>query len=200
MMVRPTAQALHWRHDEKDEHDEATDKDAESVMVELLRGVSLVAATITMGLAAGLFYTFSISVMPGLGRTSDRSFINAMQRINVAILNGWFALAFAGALVCTVLAALLQLGADGREVLWWTVAALVLYGTVLAITFVVNVPLNNQLDAAGAPDRIADPAAVRERFEATWVRWNVVRTVAATAAFGCLTWALVLYGRVWPER
>ena len=65
--------------------------------------------------------------------------------------------------------------------------------------FTVNVPLNNQLNAAGAPDRIADLAAVRERFEATWVRWNVVRTVASTAAFGCLTWALVLHGRVWPE-
>ena len=169
-------------------------------MVELLRGVSLVAATITMGLAAGLFFTFSISVMPGLGRTADRSFVDAMQRINVAILNGWFALAFGGALVCTALATLLQLGADGREVLLWTVAALVLYGTVLAITFAVNVPLNNQLDAAGAPDRIADLGAVRARFEATWVRWNVVRTVASTAAFGCLTWALMLYGRVWPER
>jgi uncharacterized membrane protein len=166
--------------------------------MDVFRGVSLIAATITMGLAAGLFYTFSISVMPGLGRTADRSFVDAMQRINVAILNGWFALAFAGALVCTGLAALLQLGADGRAVLLWTLAALVLYGTVLAITFAINVPLNNQLDAAGAPDRIADLAAVRERFEATWVRWNVVRAVASTAAFGCLTWALVLYGRVWP--
>jgi uncharacterized membrane protein len=168
--------------------------------MDLLRGASLVAATITMGLAAGLFYTFSISIMPGLGRAADRSFVDAMQRINVAILNGWFALAFGGALVCTALATLLQLSADGRAVLLWTAAALALYVTVLAITFAVNVPLNNQLDAAGAPDRIADLAAVRERFETTWVRWNAVRAVASTAAFGCLTWALVLYGRVWPGR
>lgn len=168
--------------------------------MDLFRGVSLVAATITMGLAAGLFYAYSISVMPGLARTADRSFVEAMQRINVAILNGWFAIVFAGALVWTVLAALLQLGADGRAVLLWTVAALVLYGTVLVITFAVNVPLNNELNDAGAPDRIVDLAAVRERFEATWVRWNVVRTLAATAAFGCLTWALVLHGRVWPGR
>jgi len=167
-------------------------------MMDLFRGASLIAATITMGLAAGLFYTFSISVMPGLAQTADRSFVEAMQRINVAILNGWFALAFGGALVCTVLATLLQLGADDRAVLVWAAAALVLYATVLVITFAVNVPLNNQLNAAGAPDRIADLAAVRERFEALWVRWNTVRTVASTAAFGCLTWAVVLYGRVWP--
>jgi uncharacterized membrane protein len=196
MMVRLMVQALHLRHDEKARQDE----DTERVMMDVFRGISLVAATITMGLAAGLFYTFSISVMPGLGRTADRSFVDAMQRINVAILNGWFALAFGGALVCTALATLLQLGAEGRAVLLWTVAALVLYGTVLGITFAVNVPLNNELNAAGAPDRIADLAAVRERFEATWVRWNVVRAVASTAAFGCLTWALLLYGRVWPGR
>jgi len=37
---------------------------------------------------------------------------------------------------------------------------------------------------------------VRERFdEARWVRWNNVRTLASTAAFGCLAWALVLFGR-----
>jgi uncharacterized membrane protein len=167
-------------------------------MLDLFRGASLIAATLTMGLVAGLFYAYSISVMPGLGRAADRSFVDAMQRINVAILNGWFALGFGGALVFTALAALLQIGADGRAVLLWTVAALVLYGTVLAVTFALNVPLNDRLEAAGPVDRIADLAAVRERFEGAWVRWNVVRTLASTAAFGCLTWALVLYGRSGP--
>jgi len=164
-------------------------------MYELFRGAALVAATVTAGLMAGLFYAFSISVMTGLGRVDDRTFVTAMQRINVAILNGWFAIAFGGALVFTVLAALLQLRGNGRSVLPWVAAAAVLYGVVLAITFVVNVPLNDQLEAAGQPDRIADLGSVRERFEATWVRWNVVRTVVSTAAFGCLAWALVLYGR-----
>ena len=37
--------------------------------------------------------------------------------------------------------------------------------------------------------------AVRERFEATGVRWNLVRAVVSTAAFGCLAWALALYGQ-----
>jgi uncharacterized membrane protein len=59
------------------------------------------------------------------------------------------------------------------------------------------VPLNDAIKAAGDPDRIPDLAAVRERFnEARWVRWNLARAVATTAAFGCLAWALVLYGRI----
>ena len=37
--------------------------------------------------------------------------------------------------------------------------------------------------------------AVRDDFVTPWVAWNIVRTVATTAAFGCLAWALVLRGR-----
>jgi uncharacterized membrane protein len=65
----------------------------------------------------------------------------------------------------------------------------------LVITYRVNIPLNNELESAGPPGRIVDPAGVRERFEMTWVRWNIVRAVLCTVAFGCLCWALILHGR-----
>lgn len=165
-------------------------------MWELLRGASLVTATIAMGLMAGLFYTFFFSIMPGLARSDDRTFVDAMQRINVAMLNGWFAMIFGGALVLTVVAGLLHLPAGSRAALPWIAGAVLLYVAALVITIALNVPLNNALNAAGEPDRITDLAAVRERFEATWVRWNVARTALSTAAFACLTWALVVYGRV----
>jgi hypothetical protein len=29
-----------------------------------------------------------------------------------------------------------------------------------------------------------------------WVAWNIIRTLALTAALGCLTWALVLRARM----
>ncbi len=167
-------------------------------MSEGVRGAALVAATITTGLIAGLLYAYACSVMIGLSRTDDRTFVDVMQRINVAIVNGWFLISFFGALVFTAAAAVLHLHGDGRPVLPWIVAALVLYVAALVITIGVNIPLNNALAAAGDPDRIADLAAVRERFEATWVRWNIARAVASTAGLGCLTWALVLYGRLGP--
>ena len=69
-----------------------------------------------------------------------------------------------------------------------------LYAAVLVITFRVNVPLNDRLAAAGDPGTLADPAAVRASFEQTWARWNVVRAVCSTAAFGCLVGALVAHG------
>jgi uncharacterized membrane protein len=165
--------------------------------MDAVRALSLIAATMSMGLMAGVFGLYAHTVMPGLGRTDDRTFVGAFQAIDRAIINPWFlAGGFVGALVFTALAAVLHLPADRRSVLPWIAVALVLYLAVFVITVGVNVPLNDAIKAAGDPDRIADLAMVRERFdEARWVRWNNVRTVASTAAFGCLAWALVLFGR-----
>jgi uncharacterized membrane protein len=159
-----------------------------------LRAGTLLAATVTMGLMAGMFGLYSHTIMPGLGMTDDRTFVGAFQAIDRAIINPWFmAGGFLGALVFTVAAAIAQLGQDA---LGWVAAALVLYLVVFAITIAVNVPRNDAIKAAGAPDQIADLAAVRAGFdEARWRSWNLVRTVATTTAFGLLAWALVVYGR-----
>ena len=157
---------------------------------------TLVAATVTAGLMAGLFAAFWYAIMPGLAKAGDLAFVDGMQRINVAVLNGWFGLCFAGALVFSVVAAILHAGTERRSVLPWIVAGAVLYLVVLVITFAANVPLNDRLEAAGDPGRIPDLHAVRAQFETAWVRWNAVRTLACTLSFGCLAWALVLHGRL----
>ncbi|MBA3282754.1 MAG: DUF1772 domain-containing protein [Acidimicrobiia bacterium] len=162
--------------------------------VELVRGITLIAATITMGLIAGLFYAFAQAIMPGLGQSDDRTFVAGFQAIDKAINNPWQAAGFVGAPVFTSLAAALHLGPDDRSSLAWIVAALVLFGVVLAITFRVHLPLNDEIQAAGESDHIVDLAAVRERFESKWVRWNVARAAFCTAAFGCLAQALTLFG------
>jgi hypothetical protein len=82
----------------------------------------------------------------------------------------------------------------------WTVAALVLYGIVIAVTFGINIPLNDELDRAGDPDRIADLAHVRDRFEGPWVATNIVRTLLSTAAVAALARALFLHGRSTADR
>ncbi|MEO3744218.1 anthrone oxygenase family protein [Plantactinospora sp. B5E13] len=163
--------------------------------VRLLQHVSLIAATVSTGLMAGLFTAFAYAVMPALRGADNRTFVDAMQRINVTIVNGWFLLSFLGALVFLTVSALLAWRGEGRPALPWILCGLALYVVVLVVTGVVNVPLNNQLAAAGNPDRIADLAAVRAHFESTWATWNVVRALANTATFGCLAWALVVHAR-----
>jgi uncharacterized membrane protein len=163
--------------------------------MELFRGAALLAATITMGLVAGVFGLYAHTIMPGLRRTDDRTFVGAFQSIDRAIINPWFMASFLGELVLTGLAAALHLGADERSVLPWTASAFVLYLTAVVITLAVNVPRNDAIKAAGPPERIGDLAGVRARFgEAGWAAWNLVRTLASTVAFGCLAWALVVYG------
>lgn len=163
--------------------------------MEFAQGLTLVVATILMGHMAGFFYTWSQNVMPALGRSDDRAFVAGFQALDRAVINPWFLAGFTGAPLATGVAAVLQFGEDDRGVLVWTIVAFVCYFAVIAITRSVHLPLNAEIQAAGDPDRIADLAAVRERFESRWVRWNIVRSVACTAAFGCLVWALVLFGR-----
>jgi len=160
-----------------------------------LRSLILVLATVTSGLSAGLFYTYFFSVMPGLGATDDRTFVTAMQSINVKIINGWFAIAFVGApLLCVASVIALWPKASGSA-RYWALGAVALWALTVIITMAANVPLNNALMAAGDPDRIADFGEVRRQFEAVWVRWNTLRTVTAVAAFGSIVAAVFTYAR-----
>lgn len=159
-----------------------------------LRTAALFAAIVTTGLIAGLFFAYLNSVMPALRQADDRTFISIMQKINVVILNPWFMLCFMGAVGFSVLAVALHLGRDSRTVLWWLIAALVLNVIAFGITAAVNVPLNDQLQAAGDPATIADPHTVRAQFENTWVTWNIVRAVIHLLAFTALCGALYFAG------
>jgi uncharacterized membrane protein len=163
-------------------------------MLELLRGLSLLVATLLTGVMTGVFGIYANAIMPGLRTTDDRTFVGAFQAMDRAIVNPLFMLAFLGALVVSGVAA--GLNAGERSVLVWVAAAAALYLVVVVITLAVNVPLNDALKAAGDPDRIADLAGTRHDFdEARWVAWNVVRAVLSAAAFASLAWALVAYGR-----
>lgn len=158
------------------------------------RTAALVAATLTTGLIAGVFYAYATSVMTALGQADDRTFIDIMQKINVVIINPWFMLGFMGTVGFTVLAAALHLGKDQRTTLIWIGVALLLNIIAFAVTSGLNVPLNNQLANAGDVGQIPDLAAVRTQFESSWVTWNVVRAVLHTLAFLVLTGALFVAG------
>jgi Predicted integral membrane protein len=157
--------------------------------------VTLLLATLTVGMMAGIFAAFALSVMRGLARTSDATFVEVMRRINVEIINPWFVFCFLGGAIFTLLALFFTVrgypaDAPERGSLGWTIAGLVLYGLSLGVTFFVNVPLNAALAAADP----ADPTAARKPFEKRWVQFNVVRTLTAVASFVCLAWALHIAG------
>lgn len=159
----------------------------------LLRTATLMGATITMGLIAGVFALFAHTIMPGLRHTDDRTFVAAFQHIDRAIINPWFMItAFAGALVLSLAAGIAN---RGSTALPWIAAAFGLYLVAVIVTVAVNVPLNDAIKTAGNPNHI-DVAQVRARFDETrWAAWNLLRVATTTTAFGLLAWALVLRGR-----
>jgi uncharacterized membrane protein len=153
-------------------------------------------ALVAMALVAGLIYTFSVAVMPALADADDLTFVETMQRFND---NPVFQLTFTVALVLTVLAVVVQRRHGPGVAVRWTVAALVLYGIVVAVTFGLHIPLNNDIDGADL-DRVADVADVRNDVEGPWVAGNIVRTVLSTAAVVALARAMFLHGRSTADR
>jgi uncharacterized membrane protein len=158
--------------------------------------IVLVAAVIAMGLLAGLYYFSAIAVMPALTAADDRTLVDAMQQMIDKIENPAFFLVLLGAPALAAVA-LVQARRSGQDKLvGWIVAGLALYTVMVVITFAVHIPLNDDLEQAGDPARIDNIAEARDDFVTPWVAWDIVRTLATTAAFGSLTWALALRARM----
>ena len=158
-----------------------------------LRVASLLVATMTTGLVAGVYAIYANAFMPGLAKTDDKTFVGAFQAVDRAIVNPLFlGLGFVGALLFTLLAGLLSLK---EKALPWIAVAFVLYLITIILTIAVNVPLNDAMKAAGDPNTI-DVTAVRAAFdESKWRTFNLIRTILATVSFGLLGWALYLTGK-----
>ncbi len=152
----------------------------------MLLNKSLLILTITsLALMAGLFYSFTISIMPGLARTQDRTFLEAMQSINKAIINPFFILAFVGSIILVILCCIMQYKQGITPQFYTIFAASIIYlAGVIGITFFGNVPLNNALDALDIQRlTIIELKNAREMFETSWNRFNLIRTLSSLIAF-----------------
>ncbi len=158
--------------------------------------IVLALTSVASALMAGLFYAYSCSVSPGLGRLSDAEYIRSMQHINRAILNPVFYAGFMGTLLLLPLSAYLHYGQPLTVRFWCLAAAALVYAVgVFGVTVAVNVPLNEALDAFNTQSAsISEIAARRLGFEARWNSFNTVRTVCAIAAT-----ALVAIGCIYRE-
>ncbi|WP_232666995.1 anthrone oxygenase family protein [Pseudonocardia sp. TRM90224] len=154
--------------------------------------VSLQIAFVTVGLMAGLFFAWDVSVMPGLALLDDRAFVSVMQVLVVAIENPVFFLVSFGALASTAITAIVAHRRGARPAARWMAAALAFYVAALVITMVINLPMNYALVGAGDPGGIADLAAMRAGFETPWRVANVARTLTCVAALFCTGRALSL--------
>lgn len=140
--------------------------------------LTLVSTAILTALMAGFFFSYSISVSLGLGKLSDKEFLNAMQNINKEVQNPIFFICFFGALSMLFISCFLQSYQNSFTFL--IVATLVYLLGVFFVTVLVNVPLNNKLDLFDISNSTEITAKqMRNVFEKRWNFWNNLRTVAS---------------------
>lgn len=150
---------------------------------------------VLLGLMAGFFYAYSVSVMPGFDQIAASEAIRAMQAINVEIHNPvFFVTFFLTPVVCLIAAAALWSGRRKRAALILAIAAIVYVLGAMVPTALVNVPLNRALAAVDTGAAV-DAAAIWADFLARWDWWNVFRTVGSTLALVVAGLALLAAGR-----
>jgi uncharacterized membrane protein len=158
-----------------------------------MRHVFFVLALLCTALSAGIFYSFSTIVMPGLDLGGAMSAVNSMHGINIVVRSPIFAVVFFGALILPLLAALGARSAGHRSAARLAgLAALIHAAAVIGVTLQVNVPLNETLATVAGAD--ANAASYWKDFYVPWALWNHVRTLGAILAFLCLlgAWAVDL--------
>jgi uncharacterized membrane protein len=150
------------------------------------RLLTLAMATLTTGLISGFFYAYACSVTLGLALLPDYQYIETMQAINATVRNGLFAFSFFGAVLSLFLALVVHAPRlRSRRFVLMALAAVLYIGGGFMVTFLVNVPMNEELARVGE----VGPAAleqVRSDYEGPWNFWNGVRTVFSSLAFVAL--------------
>ncbi len=150
-----------------------------------LKTVLLGGGIVTTGLISGLFYGWSVSVIPGTRRVPAGNYVDTMQHINRAIVNPAFIVPFMGTPLILGGAAVMQFRAGDHRRGWLLAGAAATYVVgVLGVTIGRNVPLNDALDAFDLGGSAGDAIERRRTsYETPWNRWHSIRTAASVASF-----------------
>jgi len=157
--------------------------------------IALALAAFFCSLVAGFLLAFAAVVMPGIRNLGDREFLRAFREIDGIIQRGHplFGLVWLGSVLVLVIGLALGLGhVVGFDRMLLALAGGVYLLGVQVPTFIVNVPLNNELQALDVD--VANESAcrsARERFEPRWNRWNTIRTALAALTSAMLILLLI---------
>ena len=150
----------------------------------VLAQICLAASILLCSLVAGLVFAFAVVIMPGIKSLDDREFLRAFVVMDRVIQNNdpLFLAVWLGSAVSVIALAVLGLWCFNGLALYLVVtcSATYLLGVQLP-TIVVNIPLNNRLQALDL-DAMSDAeiSLARREFEDRWTLWNSIRTVVAT--------------------
>lgn len=157
--------------------------------------VVLLTGILFTGLTAGLCFTWSNAITPGIGRLDDLGFLQSFQAMNRAIINRSFLIVFFGPAILLFINAFLHRNAHPTTFWPYLIAAIIFFIGIGLITVFKNVPLNEILDKTVLENlSVIELKELRTKFEQPWNRWHMQRTVASFTSF-----ALLLIGLIYSK-
>jgi uncharacterized membrane protein len=144
-----------------------------------------VISIISTGMMAGIFFTWTNAVKPGIGKLDNLSYLKAFQAMNRVILNPIFYCLFMMPLITLIILSYNSFDLHKLYVFDLLIASTVIYfiGVILT-TIIGNIPLNEMLDKSDL-ERLdqQDSMTLRKTIETRWNRFNFVRTVSSFLSF-----------------
>jgi uncharacterized membrane protein len=150
--------------------------------------IILASAILLTGLMAGIFFTWSNAIKPGIGKLNDLEYLRALQSMNRVILNKAFMGIFLGSIIAVALVPVFHFKLFPNSIFWMFVLALVTYWIgVFGTTAFGNIPLNEILDKVNLePLNLEEITALRTRIEVKRNNLNLIRSISSGITFALL--------------
>ena len=147
--------------------------------------IILASAIFLTGLMAGIFFTWSNAVKPGIGKLSDIEYLTALQSMNRVILNNAFKIIFLGAIIAVALVPIFYFNLYPRNIFWLFVFTLIIYWIgVFGVTVSGNIPLNEILDKTNLESITSEEIKIlRKSIEVKWNNFNLIRCISSGITF-----------------
>ena len=147
---------------------------------------------VSSGLIAGIYFAFSVFIMPAFDRISTSQSIAAMNSINESILRSLFMPLFFGSSIislCLIIVAFVHWGEGGNGLI--LIAGTIYFVGMFICTVVFNVPLNNLL--AKTDPNSENAHQVWSHYLSHWTRYNHLRTVSSLLTCILCIWLLSIH-------
>lgn len=156
------------------------------------KNIVLMLSILFTGLIAGLCFTWSNAITPGIGKLDDFGFLQSFQAMNRAIINPSFLIVFFGPVILLFINAYLHRNTHSTTFWSFFLAAILFFIGVSLITIFKNLPLNELLDKA-VLDQLSSVELneLRTKFEQLWNRWHIQRTIASFTSFSLLLTGII---------
>lgn len=145
------------------------------------------ATAIYCWLIAGVFLAFSDFVMKSLGALPAPQGIAAMQSINILVFRSVFMVGLFAICASSIFLIGYTYVTAAQDTGLIVTAGLLYIVTVMIVSIIGNIPLNNKLAALDANSNAAK--TLWPQYLVRWVRWNHIRTIGAATSAAMLTLA-----------